>query len=64
MALDVVDLERSHVQEVSGLPLNNSRVLVYQATFSGESTLGREIRLFLEYQKLARVFMDNTEIEE
>lgn len=57
-----VSLERSNVQDVSGIPLNNSRVLAFNATF--ESDAERYCRLYLSYLKIARVFMDNTEVEE
>lgn len=65
-----LDLERSTVQDVSGLPLNNSRVLAFNAKFADSTWPGnptplrREIRIFLQYLKIARVFMDNTELEE
>lgn len=62
MGVIAVNLERSSVQDVSGLPLNNSRVLALNAVFDADRT--REIKLFLHYLKIARVFMDNTELEE
>lgn len=61
-ALIPVDLERSTVLDVSGLPLNNSRVLAFNGTF-GSST-SRRCRVLMQYLKIARVFMDNTELEE
>ena len=62
LAVIPVNLERSSVQDVSGLPLNNSRVLALNATFN--DSVSREVKLFLQYLKIARVFMDNTELEE
>lgn len=63
MSIIPVNLERSSVQDVSGLPLNNSRVLAFNASvFTAHPT--REIKIFLQYLKIARVFMDNTELEE
>lgn len=65
MSIIPCNLERSSVQDVSGLPLNNSRVLALNMTFdSASATDARDIRIFLQYLKIARVFMDNTELEE
>ena len=65
MSIIPCNLERSSVQDVSGLPLNNSRVLALNMTFRTEaSAVARDIRIFLQYLKIARVFMDNTELEE
>lgn len=65
MALIPVNLERSSVQDVSGLPLNNSRVLCLDIKFDDSTVYdSKEIRVFLQYLKVARVFMDNTEMEE
>lgn len=62
LAIIGCNLERSSVQDVSGLPLNNSRVLAFNGKTS--TSADREYRLFLQYLKIARVFMDNTELEE
>ena len=62
MGLIPVDLIRSTVQEVSGIPLNNSRVLVLNAEFTDART--RYVRIFMEHLRVARLFMDNTETEE
>jgi hypothetical protein len=105
-----LDLERSTVQDLSGLPLNNSRVLNFQwkqipgtdlledigqsnptqinwldgaelpyadwnstlvPMFNGESTKSSgyssdtfDVNLFMQYLKVARVFIDNIQVEE
>jgi hypothetical protein len=62
MAIIPLSLERSSVQDVSGIPLNNSRVLSLSAKFGDGDA--REVKIFMQYLKVARVFMDNTELEE
>lgn len=58
-----VDLERTTVQDLSGIPLNNSRVLAFTGKYANtDSTKG--VYVFLNYLKVARVFMENTEVEE
>lgn len=61
-------LERSGIFELSGLPINNSRVLVLHATFDSANTSDaagqtRNIDIFLKYVKVARVFMQMVEVE-
>lgn len=58
----VVDLERTTVQDLSGIPLNNSRVLALTGVIDQPDSWN--LRLYLNYLKVARVFMENTEIEE
>lgn len=90
------DLERSTVQDLSGIPLNNSRVLAFNYkkddgrspnwSFNGDNSARKEdvnvfdspdtvfpntgsgdsfeVIIFMQYLKVARVFLDNTEIEE
>lgn len=61
-------LERSGIFEMSGYPINNSRVLVLHAAFDGANTEDtanqtRNIDIFLKYIKIARVFMQMVEVE-
>ena len=56
-----VTLERSSLFSLSGIPINNSRVLSWQADFG--STATRNVNIFLKYVKLARVFLNNVEVE-
>lgn len=61
-------LERSGIFEMSGYPINNSRVLVLHAAFDGANTddtanQTRNIDIFLKYIKIARVFMQMVEVE-
>lgn len=62
LALLPLDLERSTVQDLSGIPLNNSRILALD--FELESPISGEVTIYLQHLKVARVFLDNTEIEE
>lgn len=63
-----VDLERTTLQDLSGIPLNNSRVLSFSGEFNSNLTLAVDeeyvVTIFLQHLKIARVFMDNTEMEE
>ena len=74
-----VTLERSTMFNLAGVPVNNSRVLALRAKLqtsgSGEVkasdgtpiTTGatyRKIDVFLKYVKLARVFLNNVEVEQ
>jgi hypothetical protein len=61
-------LERSGIFELSGYPINNSRVLVLHAAFDSANTEDtanqtRNIDIFLKYVKIARVFMQMVEVE-
>ena len=61
-------LERSGIFELSGLPINNSRVLVLHATFDNSDIADPEsnkvqVDIFLKYVKVARVFMQMVEVE-
>lgn len=62
-AVIVADLERTTVQDLSGIPLNNSRVLALQASLKNSPT-DQPIIMFMQYLKIARIFLDNTEVEE
>lgn len=61
-ALLPLDLERSTVQDLSGIPLNNSRIL--SLNFELETAKAGTVTVWMQHLKVARVFMDNTEIEE
>ena len=56
-----VNLERSTIVDLSGIPLSNSRVLSLNATFSNNNTVTGN--LFLQYLTLARVFLSNVTVE-
>jgi len=55
-------LERSDLFDLSGVPINNSRVLAVRANYAG--TTARTFTTFLKYVRLARVFMNNIEVEQ
>ena len=56
-----VTLERSSLFQLSGIPINNSRVLSFQGQFA--NSRNRNVTIFLKYVKLARVFLNNVEVE-
>lgn len=62
MLIYPVDLERTTVQDLSGLPLNNSRVLNLNLVMN--NTDNYDLIIYMQYLRIARVFLDNTEIEE
>jgi hypothetical protein len=55
-------VERSHIIADASLPLNNSRSMGLDITFTGSST--RQVDVFLKYLKLARLFISNVVIKE
>ena len=55
-------LERSDLFNLTGVPINNSRVLSCHATF--KTTRPRIVTIFLKYVRLARVFLNNVEVEQ
>lgn len=61
-----VCLERSTLFNLSGMPINNSRVLALNMDSAGANgaTQQTNITLFLKYVKLARVFLLNIEVEQ
>ena len=68
-----VTLERSTMFNLAGIPVNNSRVLALSAKLiatSGELTYAisgpptRQVDVFLKYVRLARVFLNNVEVEQ
>ena len=67
-----VNLERSDQFPLSGIPINNSRVLALRIQWGGDDGLkmnpmkakARIVDVYLKYVKLARVFLNNVEVEE
>ena len=57
-----VGLERSTLFNLSGVPINNSRILALNVEFKG--TDNKRIDTFIKYVKLARVFLNNVEVEQ
>lgn len=57
-----VTLERSDLFNLSGVPINNSRVLAIRANYI--TPKARTFTTFLKYVRLARVFMNNVEVEQ
>jgi hypothetical protein len=58
----VVALERSSLFELAGVPINNSRVLALRMEL--DKTVDRTVDVYLKYVKLARVFLNNVEVEQ
>jgi len=58
----IQSLERSSMFELAGVPINNSRVLALRMNFSESKK--RTIDVYLKYVKLARLFLNNVEIEQ
>lgn len=65
-ALIACDLERSTVQKLSGIPLNNSRTLQLLGEFETPLTplTSRLVDIYLKHVKLLRVFISNVDVEE
>lgn len=62
-----VSLERSTMFNLSGIPINNSRVLALRGNYSGYPTSYCDryrLNVYLKYVKMARVFLLNTEVEQ
>ena len=62
-----VSLERSPMFNLSGIPINNSRVLALRGNYSSAtSSISDSIRMviYLKYVKLARIFLNNVEVEQ
>lgn len=55
-------LERSDLFDLSGVPINNSRVLAVRASYADPAA--RTFTTFLKYVRLARIFMNNVEVEQ
>lgn len=61
----VLDLERSQVQDVSGIPLNDSRRIELEIELKGgTNSYTITPRLYLEYMKIVRVFLLRVEVEQ
>ena len=58
----VAGLERSSMFELAGVPINNSRVLALHMEMG--IPLSRTVDVYLKYVKLARVFLNNVEVEQ
>lgn len=59
------DLERSSAQNLTGIPINNSRVIeLALQTGSSAALASKQIQVFLFYVRLVRVFLNNVEVEE
>jgi hypothetical protein len=56
-----VELEKDQELDCSGLPVNNSRVLELNATFSG-GLATQEVLIFLDYNSVSRSYVDNTAV--
>lgn len=52
--------EKSQALEVSGLALNNSRVLELDCTFS--NSVSRQVYVFMCYNSISRSYLDNTSV--
>lgn len=62
-----VSLERSSLFNLSGIPINNSRVLALRGHYSSYPTKycnRHQLNIYLKYVKLARIFLNNVEVEQ
>jgi hypothetical protein len=62
-----VSLERSSLFNLSGIPINNSRVLALRGQFSSDSSeisTSSRVNIYLKFVKLARIFLNNVEVEQ
>lgn len=57
-----VAMEKDAELDCSGLPVNNSRVLELNATFSTSISGNREVLIFLDYNAVSRSYVDNTAV--
>lgn len=57
-----VAMEKDAELDSSGLPVNNSRVLELNATFTGTVGGTREVLIFLDYNAVSRSYVDNTSV--
>ena len=55
-------LERTDLFNLTGVPINNARVLALRT--SHEGAVAHTITIFLKYVRLARVFLNNVEVEQ
>ena len=61
-AIMAVTLEKDAELDSSGLPVNNSRVLEVNATWSGAVSATTEVLIFLNYNAVSRSYVDNTSV--
>lgn len=61
-----VQLERTDLFNMSGVPINNARVLSLRTTYEAQNAvaIGRTLTIFLKYVRLARCFLNNVEVEQ
>jgi hypothetical protein len=60
-----VTLERSDLFNLSGVPINNSRVLSIRAEYTSVgAAMDKTVTSYLKYVRLARVFLNNVEVEQ
>jgi hypothetical protein len=61
-----VQLERTDLFNMSGVPINNARVLSLRTTYEAQDApaVGRTLTIFLKYVRLARCFLNNVEVEQ
>ena len=62
-----VSLERSSLFNLSGIPINNSRVLALRGNYSAypsQYCKQHTLYIYLKYVKLARIFLNNVEVEQ
>jgi hypothetical protein len=62
-----VSLERSTLFNLSGIPINNSRVLALRGNYSSYPSTycqSHTLNIYLKYVKLARIFLNNVEVEQ
>jgi hypothetical protein len=52
--------ERNQSLEVTGIPINNSRVLEFEATYS--ESANRQLYIFMVYNAISRSYLDNTSV--
>jgi hypothetical protein len=58
-----VNLERTDLFNMSGVPINNARVLSLRVQYQGFD-VPRTLHIFLKYVRLARCFLNNVEVEQ
>lgn len=57
-------LERTDLFNMSGIPINNARVLSFRTTYEANAATTRTLTIFLKYVRLARCFLNNVEVEQ
>lgn len=59
-----VTLERTDLFNLSGVPINNARVLSFRTEYESNAAEARTLTIFLKYVRLARCFLNNVEVEQ